>query len=317
MNKQPLLIGISACVLGQNVRFDSGNKLSNLMVNELGGYLEFLPICPEVAIGMSIPRPTIRLQSKGEHIRLVETKDSSKDHTEPMMSFSEKKARELKSLKLCGYVVCAKSPTCGMERVKVYYQHHAEKEGVGLYTQQLMAHMPWLPIEENGRLNDPALKENFISRLFALSDLYQSLGDAPKAKDFINFHSRYKLTLMAHHLGSYNALGQLVAKINDYDLDEFFVLYREQFMNALKKQATRKNNTNVLMHMQGYFKKYLSKAQKKELSELIDKYRQGILPLFAPLTLIKHYLQTYPDPYIAQQSFLSPYPEELCLRYGL
>ncbi|UPQ90203.1 YbgA family protein [Vibrio sinaloensis] len=314
---QQIKIGISSCVLGEKVRFDSGHKISKFVTKELAPYFEFVPVCPEVGSGMPVPRPTIRLISDQERIALVETKDSTKDHTDTMINYSKNKVAQLESEKLCGYIVCAKSPTCGMERVKVYSKNNSEAIGVGLYTNELMKAMPWLPVEEDGRLNDPVLKENFITRIYSLYDFYQSMGDEPTRGKIVAFHSRYKLTLMAHHPASYKELGSLVANIKEYDIDEFFKLYRLGLMNAMAHRASRKNNTNVLMHIQGYFKRHLDKEQKQELRRVIDEYREGLLPLLAPLTLLKHYLNAHPDDYLAGQAFLQPHPQELRLRYGL
>ncbi len=310
-------IGISACVLGEKVRFDSGHKVSKFVTKELSPYFEFVSVCPEVGMGMPVPRPTIRLISHEERIALVETKDPTKDHTNAMLEYSKAKVAELKDTQLCGYIVCAKSPTCGMERVKVYKRDGADNIGVGLYTNELLQQMPWLPVEEDGRLNDPVLKENFITRVFTLHDFYQSVGGNVTRGNIVAFHSRYKLTLMAHHPTSYKELGRLVANIKEYDLDHFYDLYRTGLMRAMSHRASRKNNTNVLMHIQGYFKRYLDKKEKAELRNVIDEYRVGVLPLLAPLTLIKHYLATHPDGYLEQQRFLEPYPQELRLRYGL
>lgn len=317
MADSPILLGISACVLGQNVRFDSGHKASQFVNKELAPYFEFVPVCPEVGMGLPVPRPPIRLISNDERISLVETKDPTKDHTAGLLQYSEQKINQLMDMHLCGYIVCAKSPSCGMEKVKVYKSHEAEKSGVGLYTQMLMEKMPWLPVEEDGRLNDAVLKENFITRVYCLHDFYQTLGKEPTAGKVVAFHSRYKLTLMAHHPMSYRELGRLVANVANYAPDEFIELYRLGLMQALKIRASRKNHTNVLMHLQGYFKRSLDKSQKKELSEVIHDYRKGILPLLAPITLIKHYLTLYPDSYLIQQRYLDPYPQELKLRYGL
>ncbi|MDF2152669.1 DUF523 and DUF1722 domain-containing protein [Vibrio sp. CAU 1672] len=310
-------VGISSCVLGEKVRFDSGHKVSNFVTKELSQFFEFVSVCPEVGMGMPVPRPTIRLISEAERIALVETKNPERDHTQGMLSYSAAKVDELQNEQLCGYIVCAKSPTCGMERVKVYTKHNAAKDGVGLYTQTLMNKMPWLPVEEDGRLNDPVLKENFITRVFSLSDFYTSMGGEPSPAKIIDFHSRHKLTLMAHHPDSYRVLGRLVARVAEYELDEFFNQYRLGLMQALSHRASRKNNTNVLMHLQGYFKRSLTKEQKAELATVIHDYRVGVLPLLAPLTLIKHYLNSYPDEYLAKQSFLQPHPQEMRLRYGL
>lgn len=314
---QMIKVGVSACVLGEHVRFDSGHKLSRFVTKELSPYFEFVSVCPEVESGMPVPRPTIRLITDKERIALVETKDNSIEHTDRMVAFAKQKVNALINDQLCGYVVCAKSPTCGMERVKVYKKGGSDSTGVGLYTKELMVKMPWLPVEEDGRLNDPVLKENFVTRVFTLHDFYQSMGGTPTRGKIVAFHSRYKLTLMAHHPQSYKELGRLVAHICDYDVLDFYNLYRTGLMKAMVHRASRKNNTNVLMHLQGYFKRALNKAQKAELRQLIDDYRVGLLPLLAPLTLIKHYLSAHPDCYLQQQSFFDPYPQALRLRYGL
>jgi uncharacterized protein YbgA (DUF1722 family)/uncharacterized protein YbbK (DUF523 family) len=312
-----ILIGVSSCVIGQNVRFDGGHKNNRFVADELANYFSYMPICPEVGMGLPIPRPAIRLTHISEEIRLTETKVPEHDHTQDLLNYSRNKVAELQTLPLCGYVVCAKSPTCGMERVKVYHGNRADKDGIGLYTQHLLTQMPWLPIEEDGRLNDPVLRENFISRVFALQDLLLSIGDQPTAGKIVSFHSRYKLTLMAHHPESYKELGSLVAKIKDYQVNDFYLQYREKLMKALTRIASRKNNTNVLMHIQGYFKRVLDREQKAELATLIDDYRTGLLPLLAPLTLLNHYLTMYSDAYLEQQHYFNPYPRELRLRYGL
>ncbi|WP_394143738.1 YbgA family protein [Vibrio atypicus] len=316
MNNE-IKIGVSACVVGEQVRFDSGHKQSKFVVKELSPYFEFVSVCPEVGMGMPVPRPTIRLMSNEERIELVETKQNSIRHTDAMLEYSRSKVEQLSGEELCGYIVCAKSPTCGMERVKVYTEKGAENIGIGLYTAELMKQMPWLPIEEDGRLNDPVLKENFITRIYTLYDFYQSVGKNITRGAIVEFHSRYKLTLMAHHPVSYKELGRLVANIKDYDLQEFFQLYRLGLMKAMAHRASRKNNTNVLMHLQGYFKRDLNRESKAELRQVIDDYRVGLLPLLAPLTLIRHYLSSHPDSYLQQQKFFQPYPQELRLRYGL
>ena len=204
-----------------------------------------------------------------------------------------------------------------MERVKVYSKNSATKNGVGLYTQILMKEMPWLPVEEDGRLSDPVLKENFITRVFCLHDLYQSMDGEPTAGKIVAFHSRYKYTLMSHSTVGYKNLGKLVAKVADYDINDFFAIYRTQLMQTMTIRASRKNNTNVLMHLQGYFKKELASPQKVELAQIIQDYNQGLLPLLSPITLIKHHLGIHSNEYLAKQSFLNPYPQELRLRYGL
>ncbi|OLQ71263.1 hypothetical protein BIT28_03640 [Photobacterium proteolyticum] len=311
-------VGISACVLGQKVRFDGGHKQNRFAADELSKYFDFKPVCPEVGIGMTIPRRAIRLlQLPAGDERLVDSKDNDIDFTSQMQEFARQQIPHFGGLR--GYVVCAKSPTCGMERVKLHIPNGNTVPGgsVGVYTRELMEKMPWLPVEEDGRLQDPVLRENFVFRVFSLNDFYNSIGDNFSYDAFVKFHSRYKLVLMAHSPIAYKDIGRLVASIKEWDLTEFYVEYRQQFMDAIKNRASKKNNTNVLMHLQGYFKRSLTKEQKQELAELIMSYREGNQPILVPLALINHYLKQYPDPYLQLQTFLNPYPEELKLRYGL
>lgn len=310
-------VGISSCVNGASVRFDGGHKSNKFASKVLAPYFTYVPICPEVGSGMSVPRPTIRLITNEERISLVDSKDASLDYTDSLIDFSKKTVNSLKETEMCGYIVCANSPSCGMERVKVYSKNSATKNGIGLYTQILMREMPWLPVEEDGRLSDPVLKENFITRVFCLHDLYKSMDGDPTAGKIIAFHSRYKYTLMSHSTVGYKNLGKLVAKVTEYDINDFFAIYRTQLMQTMTIRASRKNNTNVLMHLQGYFKKELQSPQKIELAQIIQDYNQGLLPLLSPITLIKHHLGIHSNEYLAKQSFLNPYPQELRLRYGL
>ncbi|WP_036832455.1 YbgA family protein, partial [Photobacterium sanctipauli] len=249
--------------------------------------------------------------------RLVDSKDQTIDYTEKMKKFAQQQINQFGDLR--GYVVCAKSPTCGMERVKLYIPNGNTVPGgsVGTYTKELMEKMPWLPIEEDGRLQDPVLRENFVFRIFALDDFYRSVRDNLSYDAFVKFHSRYKLVLMAHSPKAYKEMGPLVANIKEWDLEAFYYEYRQRFMDAIKERASRKNKTNVLMHLQGYFKRSLTKDQKKELADIILSYKEGNQPILVPLTMIKHYLREYPDPYLQLQTFIDPYPEDLKLRYGL
>jgi uncharacterized protein YbgA (DUF1722 family) len=220
---------------------------------------------------------------------------------------------------MCGYIVCAKSPSCGMERVKVYNEQQtgADKTGVGLFTQTLIDKWPWLPIEENGRLLDASLKENFVTRIYALHEFNQLWQAGLSRGGIIAFHSRYKLLLLAHSQPAYRELGRFVAAINEWaSLEHFAFEYRNHLMSLLKTPASRTNHTNVLQHIQGYFKAQLNPAQRQELTLLIDHYRQGLQPLLAPITLLKHYLAQYPDQYLLEQRYFDPYPETLRLRYG-
>lgn len=312
-----IIIGISACLLGNPVRFDGGHKRCEFAVEQLAPYVRFEAICPEMAIGLPTPRPALRLVNSQQQLRLCHSNDRNIDVTQGMQRFSEQRVATLSHL--CGYIVCAKSPSCGMERVKVYDENAqgARKSGVGLFTAELLRQIPWLPVEEDGRLNDAELRENFVERVFVLHELNTLWRQGLTRGGLIAFHSRYKLSLLAHSQPEYRELGRFVAGIEQWDsLDAFAVEYRQRLMNLLKHKATRRNHTNVLMHVQGYFRTQLSTAQRQELTQLIERYRQGLQPLLAPITLLKHYMVEYPNHYLAQQRYFDPYPEALRLRYG-
>lgn len=312
-----IIIGISACLLGSAVRFDGGHKRCEFAVAQLAPYVQFEPVCPEMAIGLPTPRPALRLNKSQQQTRLCHSNDRNIDVTEQMQQFSERRVAELQHL--CGYIVCAKSPSCGMERVKVYEENDsgARKSGIGLFTAELLRQLPWLPVEEDGRLNDPLLRENFVERVFALYELNMLWRKGLTRGGLIAFHSRYKLSLLAHSQPEYRELGRFVADIEKWDsLEAFAIEYRQRLMTLLQHKATRRNHTNVLMHVQGYFRRQLNAAQRQELAQLIDRYRQGLQPLLAPITLLKHYMAEYPDSYLAQQRYFEPYPEALRLRYG-
>lgn len=312
-----ILIGISACLLGNPVRFDGGHKRCEFAIDQLSPNVQFEPICPEMAIGMPTPRPALRLVKKQQQTLLCHSSDHQVDVTDKMQQFSQQRVANLTHL--CGYIVCAKSPSCGMERVKVYDENGAgsRKSGVGLFTAELLRQMPWLPIEEDGRLNDPELRENFVERVFALHELNLLWRQGLTRGGLIAYHSRYKLILLAHSQPGYRELGRFVAEIERWDqLEDFAMEYRQRLMAILQHKATRRNHTNVLMHVQGYFRPHLNAAQRQELAQLIERYRQGVQPLLAPITLLKHYMAEFPDSYLAQQRYFDPYPEALRLRYG-
>ncbi|WP_279043954.1 YbgA family protein [Cedecea davisae] len=311
-------IGISACLLGENVRFDGGHKRMAFAVNDLAPWVRFEAICPEMAIGLPTPRPALRLVKINEgEIALRFSNQTEGDLTAAMQDFSSRRVSGLEHL--CGYIVCAKSPSCGLERVRVYDadSKNNRKSGTGIFTTELQRQFPWLPVEEDGRLCDPAIRENFVERVYTLHDLNLVRKGGLTRGKLIAFHSRYKLLLLAHSQPEYRELGRFVASIENWaSLDEFFVEYRLRLMSLLAHHATRRNHTNVLMHVQGYFRRQLNARQRQELSDLIARYRQGTQPLLAPVTLLKHYMAEYPDRYLEQQRYFEPYPEALRLRYG-
>lgn len=307
-------VGVSACLLGNQVRFDGGHKRSVFVSEQLSRYWAFRTICPEMDIGLGVPRPSIRLVRQDGALRL-QTGDGSLDVTERMQSYATTKMIECADL--AGYILCAKSPSCGMERVRVYTPNFSAKEGTGLFAAILMQTYPHLPVEEDGRLMDPVLRENFVTRVFAYHDWLQMCREPLTKGRLIAFHSRYKYLLLAHQPSSYKLLGKLLGDSVPMPLATLADRYLTEFMQGLRHPVSRKNHTNVLQHIQGYFKRDLSAAQKQELHQVIDKYRRGLVPLFAPLTLLQHYLREYPNQYLVQQVYLNPHPEDLALRYPL
>lgn len=233
-----------------------------------------------------------------------------------MQAYAHKTAETLTDIS--GYIFCAKSPSCGMERVKVYAADgkSAQKNGVGIYAQAVMRRWPDLPVEEDGRLNDANLRENFITRIYAYADWQRQLAEGMTPGRLTKFHTRYKYLLLAHEPEGYRELGRLVADCNRDNLADTLEQYRARFMQALKKIPSRGRHHNVMQHMLGFFKRQLSDAHKQEMVEVMDKYRQGLLPLLVPLTLLNHYLREFPHPFIAEQVYLDPFPEELRLRYS-
>ena len=307
-------IGISACLLGDQVRYDGGHKRDTFLTETLGPLVEWVKVCPEVEVGMGTPRESIRLVDQGGALRLLTVK-SGIDHTASMTAYSAQKARALEAEQLSGYVLKKDSPSCGMTRVKVYRDKEpGRRTGVGLFAQALMDRFPHLPVEEEGRLTDPRLRENFIERVFAyrrLRDLFESRWTVGA---LVAFHTAHKLVLLSHSTQAYTALGRLVAAAASAERATLRERYTSGFMDALSLVATPKRHTNVLQHMAGYFKKTLDAASRAELQAAIEDYRLGLVPLVVPITLIRHYVRVHQVAYLAGQAYLSPHPKELMLR---
>ena len=310
-------IGISACLMGAEVRFNGGHKESRLCTHALAEHFEFAPVCPEVAIGLGIPRQPIRLVGDAHQPRAVGTVDPSLDVTAPLAAYGEQMANELNDL--CGYIFMHKSPSCGLERVKVYRDNGAPQHegGRGIYAAVFCAAHPNLPVEEDGRLCDAVLRENFIVRVYAYADWQALLREGLTRRGLMAFHSRYKYQLMANNPLQYKVLGKLLGTMGRSDARDIGPHYFSELMSALKRCATRGTHTNVLLHLSGYFKQSLSSADKEEMQHLIGQYHDGIVPLVVPLTLLKHHLRLHPDPYVSQQVYLQPHPENLSLRNAI
>jgi len=310
-----LRLGISTCLLGERVRFDGGHKRDPFLTDILGQYVTWAPVCPEVETGMSIPRESIRLEGDPKSPRLVGPK-SGTDYTQTMQQWSQNRLEELVTLHLHGYVLKKDSPSCGLFRVRVYNERGLpQRNRRGLYAQALAARLPLLPLEEEGRLNDMPLRENFIERVFACYRWTEMLDKEPTPGGLVRFHTAHKLTLMAHSPKHYTEMGRLVADAGKRDWDELTAEYGAMLMKGLSVMGTRGKHVNVLQHLMGFWKEHLTSEDKQELLGLIEDYRQGLLPLIVPLTLLKHHLNRYPVPdWVHQQVYLNPYPKELMLR---
>ncbi len=311
--KHRIQIGVSSCLLGQEVRHDGSHKRSQYISKVLAEYFDFVPFCPEMAVGLGVPRPTIRLVNDSGIHRLVETKDPEAEYTDDMHRVSSQYCETLGEI--CGYILKSKSPSCGMERVNLYNDKgHAEKKGVGLFAQNLLEKYPNLPVEEEGRLNDPHLRENFIERVFAYHRWQQLKKEGLNVSSLMEFHKKHKFSLLAHNEKIYRQLGPLVASATRENIEFVASDYIALFMQGMKTHATRKKHMNVLQHTMGFLKNDLSAEDKQELLELLDKYKGGQVPLVVPVTLFRHHLRKNPSNYIEEQHYMSPYPEELMLR---
>ena len=312
--EQKLTLGISACLLGEEVRYDGGHKRNRYVMNSLVHYFDFIPVCPEVAIGMSVPRPPIHLTGELDDIRVVGVDDSSLDVTDKLHDYGKQQAKKLKHIS--GYILKSGSPSCGMERVKRYSGENRQpmKDAVGAYAQALMNSNPLLPVEEEGRLQDPVLRENFIERIFVYYRWQMFLQNQPTIGKLVEFHAQHKYALLAHSQDGYKELGQLVANQQKLGQEKVFSEYGSKLMSYFKIRATRKNNTNVLQHIQGYLKEQIDTHDKQELNEVIEQYRIGLVPLVVPITLLRHHFRKYTNDYIQHQTYMNPYPQELMLR---
>jgi uncharacterized protein YbgA (DUF1722 family)/uncharacterized protein YbbK (DUF523 family) len=307
-------LGISTCLLGENVRFDGGHKLDHFLVDTLGQYVEYVPVCPEVECGFGVPRESFRLVGDPENPRLV-TARTNIDHTERMVQWARKRVQELERECLCGYIFKSGSPSSGMERVRVYDRNGVPaKVGVGVFARIFMEHFALLPVEEEGRLHDPKLRENFIERVFALKRWRETISKKQSLGQLVDFHTKNKLLILSHNPATHQAMGKLLARGKQIPLQTLYEKYQTFLTQALKLRSTAKKNTNVLQHMLGYFKEQLSPDEKQEMLEIIDQYRQGLFPLIVPLTLMNHYVRKYDQPYLKEQSYLNPHPVELQLR---
>jgi len=307
------LVGISTCLLGENVRYDGGHKLNRYLSDMLGRYVEFVPVCPEVECGLGIPREAMRLVDTGSGIRLM-TQKTGKDITPVMEEWMKGRLADLAKLPLCGFIFKSKSPSSGLERVKVYKKTSAAKTGIGVFARGFTGAFPLVPVEEDGRLNDSGLRENFIERIFACHRWNSLTGRPLTKKALYEFHAEYKYMLMAHSPKDLKTLGAYIANVSADPVETVYETYFKQFITALKQIATVRKNTNVLDHLMGYFRDDLEAGEKQELKVIIKQYHDGLVPLIVPVTLINHYVRKYKPGYLEKQVYLHPSPPELMLR---
>jgi uncharacterized protein YbgA (DUF1722 family)/uncharacterized protein YbbK (DUF523 family) len=307
-------LGISACLLGQKVRYDGGHKEDAFLCDTFGRFVDWVPLCPEVEVGMGVPRETLRLVGDPEAPKLIAQR-SGRDWSGAMKRYAAARIKQLADLRLSGYVFKKDSPSCGVERVRVYEREsHANRRGQGFFARAVITKFPLLPVEEEGRLKDPALRENFVERVFAYHRWQEALDGGRSAPALVEFHTRHKFLLLAHSERHYRRLGRLVADLKNGSLPALYDAYGGAFMAALKVPATVKKHANVLDHLTGYFSDRLSGAERRELTDLIRDYRAQLLPLIVPITLIHHYVKKYRVAYLADQVYLAPSPKELMLR---
>ena len=311
---QKIKIGISSCLLGEKVRYDGGHRLDRYITDTLGHYFEWFPVCPEVEYGLPVPRESMHLIGDTASPRLV-TVRTGVDHTEGMKKWAEDKLRQLEKEDLCGFIFKSKSPSSGIGGIKVYTSSGMpNNKGTGIFGGAFMHYFPLIPVIDDGRLHNPNLRENFIEQVLIYKRWNTFIKNAPKIRDLIVFHTNLKLLIFSHSPKHYSTLGKLVAQAIKYQPGVLYSEYIRILMEGLRLPATIKKNTNVLLHIAGYFKKQLSSEDKRELLEVIDQYHKGYIPLIVPIVLINHYVRKFDEPYLKMQFYLNPHPVELMLR---
>ena len=307
-------VGISLCLLGEEVRHDGGHKHDRYATGVLGQHFQWVPVCPEVEVGMGTPREPVNLLRTEDGV-IMRGIRSGEDWTERMQQYSDRRVPELMQRELHGFLLKKDSPTCGMERVRLYDHNNVPgRDGVGLFAQALRDHVPNLPLEEEGRLNDKPLRENFITRVYSYYRWRNLVQAEPTPHAVITFHTQHKMLLLAHSPKHYYELGKLVGEAGNLPMEELLDRYEKIFMQALAKPASLGRQVNALQHLMGYLRETVSAEDKAELTGVIQEYHDGIVPLIVPLTLLRHHLRQIEDPWVEQQVYLQPYPRELALR---
>jgi uncharacterized protein YbgA (DUF1722 family)/uncharacterized protein YbbK (DUF523 family) len=317
MSDERVPVGISACLLGDEVRFDGGHKRDRFVTDVLGDYVRWVRVCPEVGAGLGVPRETFRLVSTGDGARMVGNRSES-DVTDAVATYASAHVAGLAEVRLRGFVLKKDSPSCGMDRVRVYDGNGVPaRTGTGVYARLLMERFPLLPVEEEGRLNDPRIRENFITRIFTYDRWWRLVESEPKPRDVVAFHTAHKMLILAHSPKHYYALGPMVAKAGLLPMDELLHQYETGLMNALRHIASPGRHFNVLQHLAGYVKDTLDAADKRELHSVLADYQRGRVPLITPLVLLYHHLKRLENEWVEAQAYLQPFPHELALRSSI
>ena len=312
--EEKITLGISSCLLGENVRYDGGHKLDHFLRDTLGQYVTYVPVCPEVEAGFGIPREAMRLVGDPENPRLVTSKTSI-DHTEKMTRWAKSRVPELERENLCGFIFKKDSPSSGLVKVKVYDDKNMpQKKGRGIFARHFVEHFPLTPVEDEGRLHDPRLRENFVEQIFTLKRWRDAIAERPKVGNVVDFHSKNKLLIMSHSPKHASSMGKIVAMGKQLGAEHLYKQYGDLLIDAMRLKGTTAKHINVLQHIMGYFKNQLSPDEKQELLEIFSSFRNGNIPLIVPMTIINHYARKYEQPYLAAQTYLNPHPVELKLR---
>lgn len=312
---QPVRLGVSACLLGAEVRFDGGHKRDRYLTDVLGANVTWLPVCPELEIGLGIPRPVIQLRG-GERGDRVVLREGGGDLTDTMREYADARTAELDALGLDGYVLKKDSPSCGMARVRVHGAPGGmpQRTGVGHFVQAIERRMPLLPLEEEGRLNDPPLRERFIEAIFSRNRWRVLVSRGSSRKGLVAFHEAHKMLLLAHDEGIYRRLGRIVGSFGQIPDEEVYLGYAPLFAEAFGKRATVARHVNVLEHLFGHLKKQLSNVEKREIASAIAEYRAERVPLVVPISLLRFLVAAHDVEYVRGQLYLEPHPRELMLR---
>jgi uncharacterized protein YbgA (DUF1722 family)/uncharacterized protein YbbK (DUF523 family) len=317
---RPIRIGASSCLLGSEVRWDGGRERSAFLTDTLDAFVDWVPVCPELELGLGVPRPPIQLVqptgTRGEQAQRLEERDSGRSHTTRMRRYARRRVKELEPLRLCGYVLKKDSPSRGMERVKVWSEGEGppHRDGRGFFARVLLDRMPLLPVEEEGRLNDPGLREAFVERIFAYDRLRALFERSWKVGDLVAFHTAHKMQLLAHDERRYRALGRVVAAAKGRPRAALRDAYGALFMEALGVRSTPRKHNNVLQHAMGHLRGWLDDASRGELVDSIEDYRRGLVPIVVPIALMRHHVRVQDVAYLADQVYLDPHPKELMLR---